>query len=389
VEETHAQDANKEVHFVDTTLRPSRTLNLKEMRARARPASAAERASGTYTTATEEATLMKMPASLSRCSALLLSSVLALGSVGSSAFAQAQNYPSKPIKLIVPFPPGGATDPIARIISQKMGERLGQSFVVENIAGGGATIGMSALARATPDGYTLALAPAGALAVAVSLNPKLVYDPRKDFSPISMVAAIPFVVLAKPSAKAQTAAEMIALVKAGPGKYAIGHGGNGTAMHLAAELFKQMTAISLTSVPYKGNGPVVNDLLGGTLDLGVVDILGSLGHIKSGRLKPLAVTGTERVEALPDVPTLAEVGVPGYDAEGWFGLVGPAALPPQIVARLNAELANVLQDPGTQERIRAAGAVPRTSTPRAFTEYLNSEIDKWARVINSSNIKMD
>src|SRR5690606_20932716 len=223
-------------------------------------------------------------------------------------------YPAKPIRLIVPFPPGGATDPVARIVAQKLSERLGQQMIVENMPGAGATIGLGALARAKPDGYTVALAPAGAMTVRVSLQPSLPYDPLKDFSPISMMAMIPFVLVGNTSLPAASVEELLAQAKAEPGKFSVGHGGNGTSMHLAAELFKMMADVDMLSVPYRGNGPVLTDVLGGSLSLGVMDIPGSLGQIRAGKVRPYAVTSGQRLPTLPDVPTLAEAGVPGYEA---------------------------------------------------------------------------
>lgn len=314
---------------------------------------------------------------------------LALCAVTSVGAALAQSYPDKPIRMIVPFPPGGATDPVARIVSQKLGEQLGQQVIVENLPGAGATIGLTQLARSAPDGYTIGLAPAGAMTVAISLLPNLPYDPRKDLSLITLMAMNPFVLVANPSVPANTPAELVQLAKANPGKLTLGDGGTGTSMHLSAELFKQMAGVDILSVPYKGNGPAIVDALGGSVDLALVDIIGSHSQIQSGNLKAIGVTSPERAFALPDTPTLAEGGAPGYASVGWFGMAAPAGVPAPILERLASELKLILEDPETQERIRAAGAEPWPSTPEAFAAVVNEEIPRWAEVIKTNNITLN
>lgn len=303
--------------------------------------------------------------------------------------ALAQSYPDKPIRMIVPFPPGGATDPVARIVAQKLGDRLGQQVVVENVPGAGATIGVAQLARSTPDGYTIGLAPAGAMTVSVSLMPNLSYDPLKDLAPISLMALNPFVLVANPSLPANTSAELIELAKRRPGELSIGHGGNGTSMHLSAELLKHRGNLDVLLIPYKGNGPAVVDTLGGAVDMALVDIIGSLGPINSGKLKAIGVTSKQRAHALPNVPTVAESGIPGFESVGWFGMMAPAGVPQDILDRLTREVNEILQDPETHEKILAAGAEPWSSTPEEFTAVLKEEIPRWAELIKAANITVN
>jgi tripartite-type tricarboxylate transporter receptor subunit TctC len=289
----------------------------------------------------------------------------------------------------VTFPPGGSADAILRAIAPRVGDRLGQPLVIENRPGAGGNIGLTVVAKAEPDGYTVGLGAAGALSANVSLYPQMPFDPVKDFKPVSLVAVIPFVFVGHPSVGVKTQAELVELAKRDPGKLSIGHGGNGTAMHLTAALFEQTAGVKLVSVPYRGSGPVAVDVLGGQIPLGVTDLPAALPHIRSGRMLAFSVTGERRVPALPEVLTVAEAGVAGYESVGWFGIVAPAATPDAIVNRLNAAIVEALNDPGIQTTIRNLGVEPAPSTPGAFADYIKSETVKWGRVIRSAGIKLE
>jgi tripartite-type tricarboxylate transporter receptor subunit TctC len=303
--------------------------------------------------------------------------------------AAQQNYPTKPIRFIVTFPPGGSSDLIARALAPVLSERLRQQVVVENRPGAGGNIGMEVVAKAAPDGYTMGLGAAGALSANVSLYPKMPYDPVKDFAPVSNVAFVPFFLIANPSLPANNLQELVALASAKPGELMLGYGGNGTAMHLSGELFKLMAKIQLVNVPYKGSGPAAVDTMGGQLPLAMVDVASAITQVKAGRLKALAVTTAKRISAAPDVPTFAEAGLPGYEATGWFGVVMPAGTPPNIVGRMNAELVAALKRQEIRERVIAAGAEPSPSTPEEFGALIRSEIIKWAEVVKASGAKLD
>jgi tripartite-type tricarboxylate transporter receptor subunit TctC len=304
-----------------------------------------------------------------------------------STAVQAQDYPNKPIRFIVSFPPGGSSDLIARAIAPHMTERLGQPVLVENRPGAGGNIGVDAVAKAPPDGYTIGLAAAGALSSNVSLYPNMPFHPEKDLAPISMLAIIPFFLVAHPSQPA-TLKQLIEAAKARPGGIAVGYGGNGSTMQLAGELFNMMAGIKLQPVPYKGSGPVSADVLGGQVSLGVVDVPSAIAHVRAGKMRALAVTSKRRIAAAPEVPTFDEAGVPGYEAIGWFGAVAPAATPADIINRLNKEMAAALSAPEIRERALAAGAEPFTNTPQEFAAMIREETRKWARVIRTAEIKL-
>jgi len=305
-----------------------------------------------------------------------------------AAVAQ-HNYPTKPIRLIVTFPPGGSSDLIARALSPVLSDRLHQQVLVENKPGAGGNIGMDLVAKAAPDGYTMGLGAAGALAANVSLYPKMPYDPVKDFAPVSNVAFVPFFLIAHPSLPANNLRELVELASAKPGQLMIGYGGNGTAMHLSGELFKLMAKIQLVNVPYKGSGPAAVDTVSGQLPLAIVDVASAIAQVKAGRLKALAVTTRSRIAAAPDVPTFAESGLPDYEATGWFGVVMPAGTPAEIVGRMNAELVAALKRQDIRERVLAAGAEASPSTPEEFGALIRSEIVKWGEVVRASGAKAD
>jgi tripartite-type tricarboxylate transporter receptor subunit TctC len=315
--------------------------------------------------------------------------VAAVAALWLGVAAAQQNYPTKPIRFIVTFPPGGSADLIARALVPVLGDRLRQQVLVENRPGAGGNIGMELVARAAPDGYTMGLGAAGALAANVSLYPKLPYDPVKDFAPVSNVAFVPFLLIANPSLPVNNLQELVALASAKPGQLMLGYGGNGTAMHLSGELFKLMAKIQLVNVPYKGSGPAAVDTVSGQLPLAMVDVASAIAQVKAGRLKALAVTTARRISAAPDVPTFAEAGLAGYEATGWFGVVMPAGTPPGIVGRMNTELVAALKRQEIRERVIAAGAEPSPSTPEEFGALIRSEIVKWAEVVKASGAKLD
>ena len=304
-----------------------------------------------------------------------------------ATMAQAQEYPAKPIRFIVPFPPGGSSDLIARAIAPRLSERMGQPVLIENRAGAGGMIGVEMVAKAPPDGYIIGLAAAGALSSNISLYPTMPYHPEKDLAPISMLAMIPFFLVAHPS-QAPTLKQLIDAAKAKPGEIAVGYGGNGSTMHLAGELFNMMADIKLQPVPYKGSGPVSTDVLGGQVPLGVVDVPSAIAHVRAGKMRALAVTSKRRIVAAPEVPTFEEAGVPGYEAIGWFGAVAPAQTPVDIVNRLNREIVAALAVPEIRERALAAGAEPLTNTPQEFAAVIREETRKWAQVIRTAGIKL-
>jgi tripartite-type tricarboxylate transporter receptor subunit TctC len=268
-----------------------------------------------------------------------------------------------------------------------MSEKLGQQVVVENRAGAGGMIGVDIVAKAPPDGYTIGLAAAGALSSNVHLYASMPFNPEKDLAPVTMLAIIPFFLVAHPS-QPGTLKELIAAAKANPGGLAVGYGGNGSTMHLAGELFNMMAGVKLQPVPYKGSGPVSTDVLGGQVPLGVVDVPSAISHVRSGKMRALAVTSKRRIVAAPDVPTFEEAGVPGYEAVGWFGTVAPASTPPAIIQRLQRETAAALQDPEIREHALSAGAEPFTNTPQEFAALIREETRKWAEVIRTANIKL-
>ncbi len=299
------------------------------------------------------------------------------------------DYPNKPIRLVVTFPPGGSTDAVVRMLTPRLNEKLGQQVVVDNRPGAGGNIGLSNVAKAPPDGYTLGLGAAGALAANVSLYAQMPFDPLKDFKAVTMLAAIPFVIVGNPSVGVRTQRELIALARSQPGRLSIAHGGNGTAMHLSSQLFAQMAGVKITEVPYKGSGQAALDVLAGQVPLGMVDLPSALQHIRAGKLIAIAVTSPQRLPQLADVPTVAEGGLAGYDSTGWFGVVVPTGTPQAIINRLNAEFTAALNDESIRANMRAQGVEPSPSTPEAFAAYIGTETAKWAKVIRDANIKLD
>jgi len=317
----------------------------------------------------------------------MLAAAIACALLLSHAAALAQTYPSRSITLIVSFPPGASADIVARTLEPRVSAELGQSLVIENRPGAGGNIGIGAVAKAQPDGYTLGIAAAGVLAVNPHINRNMPFDPLKDLAPITMLAEIPFVLAASAAVPVASVADVIALAKSSPDKLSIGHGGNGTAMHLTAALFTQKAQVKIPLVAYRGSAPAANDLLGGHIALAVLDVTTSLQLIQEGRLKALGVSAARRVALLPQVPTLAEQGLEGYESVGWFGLVSAAGTPPEVLARLNAAFVKVMQEPAMAEKLRTLGAEPKPGTAEAFGQFIRSESAKWAKVVAEAGIK--
>ena len=300
----------------------------------------------------------------------------------------AQSYPSKPVTIIVPFPPGGTTDVLARTVAQKLNETWGQPVIVENRPGAGATIGASQVAKAPADGYTLLM---GAVhhTIATSVYPKLPYDFQKDFAPVTVVAMVPNVLCVNPGVPAQNVKELVAYAKANPGKLTYGSNGQGTGQHLLGEQFSSMTGVDMLHVPYKGSGPLTTDLIAGQVSMSFDTITPVLPHIKAGKLRALAVTTGKRSPALPDVPTLSESGLVGFDQGTWFGLLVPAATPKEIVAKLNGEVVRILKMPDVQKRFAEIGAEPVGNTPAEMAATIKSDTEKYATVVKKANVRIE
>lgn len=299
--------------------------------------------------------------------------------------AVAQPYPSKPIRFIVSFPPGGSADLISRAIAPRMSEKLGQPMVVENRAGAGGMIGVDAVAKSVPDGTTIGLAAAGALTTNIHIYPSMPFHPEKDLAPISMLAMIPFFLVAHPS-QPDTLKGVIAQARSA--NLAYGHGGQGSTMHLAGELLNMMAQIKMQAVPYKGSGPVAADVLGGQVPFGVVDVPSAIANVKAGKIRALAVTSRQRISAAPEVPTFEEAGLRGYEAVGWFGAVAPVNTPKDIINRLNREIRGALSAPDVKERALTAGAEPHATSPEEFAAYIREETKKWGEVVRAAGIKL-
>jgi tripartite-type tricarboxylate transporter receptor subunit TctC len=298
------------------------------------------------------------------------------------------SYPVKPIRFIVPFPPGGGTDLVARLLSQKLSERFGQQVVVDNRGGANAIIGTELAAKAAPDGYTLVLALPASVAVNPSLYPNLPYDPLRDLAPVIQLNSIALLLVAHPSLAASSIKELIALARAKPGQITFGSSGTGGSSHLAMELFKLMAKVDMTHVPYKGGGPALNDLVGGQVQLYSGPAITSLPLVKAGRLKALGVTSAKRMQSLPDVPAIAET-IPGYESDSWQGVLMPKGTPSAIVNLLNREIAKIIRSPDVVERLASQGAEPVAGSPAEFGAYIKAETAKYAKLIKAAGIKPD
>ena len=314
--------------------------------------------------------------------------LIATTCVAASAPALSQTtYPTKPIRLVVPFVPGGSTDLIARIMGQKLDEALGQQVVVENRAGAGGNIGVEYVAKSASDGYTLIFGHIGTFGFGPSLYQKLPYDPVKDFAPITLFAMVPNMLVVHPALPAKTVKELIALAKARPGQMNYGSSGNGSASHLASEYFKLLSKTDIIAIPYKGTGPLVTDLIAGQTSLTITGVPPLYPFVQSGRLRGIAVGSVKRLALMPDLPTIAEAGVPGYESSTWVGPLAPAKTPREIIVRLNTELLKILQRPDIKARFAAEGAEGLGSTPEEFGTYIKSEIDRWGRVIKAAGVR--
>ena len=305
-----------------------------------------------------------------------------------AAAAQAQTWPSKPVRYVVPFPPAGATDITARIIADKISGPLGQSVVVENRPGAAGNVGSEFVAKSAPDGYTM-LQVTVAQSISATLYAKLNYDLEKDLAPAAMVALVPNVMIVNPSLPAKSVVEFIALAKAKPGKINFASSGSGTSIHMSAEMFKMLTGVDIVHVPYKGSGPALADLLGGQVDVMFDNLTSSIGHIRGGKLRALAVTTVTRYPELPDVPTMQEAGVAGYEATAWFGIMVPKGTPREIAMRINGEVNKALAQVDVKEKLAQQGALARSWTPEEFGSFIHNEIVKWAKVVKASGAKVE
>jgi tripartite-type tricarboxylate transporter receptor subunit TctC len=304
-----------------------------------------------------------------------------------SGTALAQPFPSKPVRWIVPFPPGGATDIIARIVAAKMGEAWNQPVPVENRAGAAGAIGSEAVARAAPDGHTILMGTTSTHAVGPAINPKLPYNTATDFTPITLVATFPNVLVAHP-ATANSLQDLIAKLKANPGKYAFGSSGAGSSTHLTGELFKQMTKTDVNHIPYKGTGPLLNDLMGGQVAFAFDQITGVMSPIQGGKMRALGVASRTRNPALPDVPAIAEV-LPGFESVAWVGILGPARMAPEATQRIQAETKRILQLPDIAQRLKELGATPVASAPADFAAFMAADTAKWRDLVATAKIKIE
>ena len=311
---------------------------------------------------------------------------VALAVAGASHAAVQDNYPTKPVRLVVPFTPGGSTDILARLVAKQITDTFGQQCIIDNRPGAGGTIGMEIAARAAPDGYTLVMGHIGTLAVNPALYPKLTYDPIKDFQPVTLVALIPNMMSVNPKVPAKTVKDIIALAQAKPGALNYGSGGNGSAAHLATEYFKLLTKTDITHIPYKGTAPAITDLLAGNISMVITGVPPQLGQVKAGRLRPIAVATPKRLALFPDVPTIGET-VKGYEATQWYGILAPAAVPKAYITRLNGAIVKALHSAEAKERLAAESAEPVGNTPEEFGRFIKAEIARWAPVVKQSGAK--
>ncbi len=314
---------------------------------------------------------------------------LAAAAVAAPLGAHAQAYPTKPVTIVVPFAAGGTTDILARVIGQALNKELGQSVVVDNRAGAGGNIGAQLAAKAVPDGHTLFMGTVGTHAINQSLYRKLPFDPVKDFAPLTRVAMVPNLLVAHPGKPYKNVKELVAYARANPGKVNFGSSGSGSSIHLSGELFNALAKVDMVHVPYKGSAPAVTDLVGGQIDIMFDNMPSAIQHVRSGRLRALAVTTAKRSPELPDVPTIAEAGVPGYEATSWFGMFAPAGTPAPVVAKLNGALVKVLADPEVKKKLAEQGAEPYGEKPEQFAEFIRKESAKWSKVVKESGASAD
>jgi len=303
-------------------------------------------------------------------------------------FARADDFPSKPVRIVIPYPAGGATDLIARIVADRLTAKWGQSVVPDNRPGAGTTIGAEAVAKAPADGYTLFMT-TSAHTISASLYKKLSYDPLKDFTPITLVATIPLVLVVSPDLPAKNLQELVALAQSSPKGLSIASPGNGTAQHLAGELFKNRAKVESTHVPYRGDAPMINDLLGGQVQAGFVTLSVAIPYIQSGKLRALALAHGKRIDAIKAIPTFAEAGFPGFEAATWFGLLGPAGMPPTVVAKIRNDVAAIVDMPQTREKLIEMGSEVNNTTPEAFAAFIASESARWKEAVRISGARLD
>ena len=313
---------------------------------------------------------------------------VALCAVPAAVMAQGA-YPSKAITIVVPFPPGGTTDFLARRVGQHLSTELGQPVVIDNKAGAGGNIGSAFVAKAPADGYTLLMGTVGTHSINGSLYKKMPFDHVKDFAPLSRVASVPNLLVANPAQPFKTVQELVAYAKANPKKVTFGSAGNGSSPHVAGELFNTMTGVDLSHIPYKGSAPALNDLLGNQIAVEFENLPTVIAHVRSGKLRAIAVTTAKRSPSLPDVPTIAEAGVPGYEASSWFGLFAPAATPAPVLAQISAALAKALDNADFKSKVNEQGGVPINESPAQFAEHIQSETRKWAKVVRESGATLD
>ena len=330
-----------------------------------------------------------LPAATQACRHFATRRTIVAAAAGALLFAPAITYaqaayPSKTITIVVPFSAGGTTDILARVLGQFMSRDLGQPVIIDNRAGAGGNIGTQLVGRAPADGYTLLMGTVGTHAINQSLYRKLAFDPIKDFAPITRVALVPNLLVAHPSQPYKNVQELIAYAKANPGKVTFGSSGNGSSIHLSGEQFKHMAGINIQHVAYKGSAPAVNDLLGNNIAIMFDNMPSAIGHVKSGKLRPLAVTTPKRSPALPDVPTIAEAGLPGYEATSWFGMLAPAKTPAPVMAKLNASILKALADPDVKKKMAEQGAEAYGETPQQFAAFIKTETAKWGKIVKQS-----
>jgi tripartite-type tricarboxylate transporter receptor subunit TctC len=303
--------------------------------------------------------------------------------------ALAQGYPAKPVRVIVPYPPGGGNDTLGRLFAAKLGERMGQSFVVENRPGAGTMIGTEVAAKSPPDGYTILLSSIATHALSPNLYARVPYDPIKDFAPITLLGVAPTVMVVNKDLLAASLAEFIALAKAKPGSFTYASGGNGTPPHINGEVFKALAGVDLLHVPYKGGGPALADLVAGRVHVMLDTAASAMPHVRGGRLRALAISAPQRSPEYPELPTFAEAGLPQYETNAWYSMHAPAGTPPEIVRRLNAELVAILKDPDILARFKQLSTEPVGNSPEEFAGFVKAELDKYARIIKAANIRLD
>ena len=322
-----------------------------------------------------------------KASLRVVSLMLAMGLAGSGAGAETDRYPVKPIRMVVPFTPGGSNDLLGRVLAQKLHATWGQPTIIDNRPGGGSTIGIETVVRAVPDGYTLLLT-SGGIASNVSLY-KLSFNPVRDLAPVALLAQMPYLLAVHPSVPAKSALELISLAKVQPGKLTFASSGVGTSSHLTGEMFRLQAKIDMLHIAFKGGGPAVNAVIGGEVQVIFNVITGTLPYARSGKLRALGVSTSQRIEVAPDLPTISESGLPGYEVIAWYNLFAPAGTPRPVIDKINAEINRILQQPDVRERLLTLGVVPLSGTPEALGDYLQFEITRWAKLIREAGIKAE